>query len=72
MRYLAVLLIAGCATVYEGTGNKLTVEHYRANFGSAMNAARDACAKKGMGVEHLSTNRSQPGQNISTFQCVPK
>lgn len=72
MRYLIVLLLAGCATVYEGSGNKFTVEHYRMNFGAAMDAAREHCAKKGMGVEHVATDRSQPGQNLSRFECVTK
>lgn len=72
MRYLVVLLLAGCATVHEGAGNKFTVEHYRVNFGSAMDAAREHCAKGGMAVAHLATDRSQPGQNLSRFECVPK
>lgn len=73
MKYLVVLLLAGCAVnVPDGAGNKFTIEHMTNQFGSAQAAAAKHCTARGLDTVHLGTYRSQPSYNLSTFECVEK
>lgn len=71
MRYLFVLLLAGCAiNVPRDAGRYFTIEHGTARFQDAMSAARQHCASTGMDARHVGTDRS--GLMLSRFECVQK
>jgi hypothetical protein len=74
MRYLIVLMLAGCGTIQvpDSDGKRFTIEHNRANFSGALSGAKDHCAKLGMKAEHIGTDRSEPSYNLSRFECVAK
>lgn len=71
MRYLVVLLLAGCGAIQPraDAGNHFTLEHGTARFGDAMEGARQHCARQGMKAKHLGTDRGGY-LLLSRFACV--
>lgn len=74
MRYLIVLLLAGCtvAPVAPDAGKKFSVEHYGTYFSDAQEAAEKHCASLGLVALHLGTDRTSVGKAVSRFECVAK
>lgn len=72
MRYLFVLLLAGCGSIPPSTasGNYITTEHGTARFQDALAGAQEYCAQRGMGVRHLGTDIAYMA--ISRFECVQR
>lgn len=72
MRCLVVLLLVGCGPIVPrpDAGRHFTLEHGTARFQDAMEGARQHCARMGMGVRHLGTDRG--GLLLSRFECVEK
>ena len=70
MRYLFVLLLAGCGAIQPraDAGRYFTLEHGTARFGDAMEGARIHCANMGLKVRHVGTDRG--GLMLSRFECV--
>lgn len=69
---LIALLLAGCGTIQPTTasGRYITTEHGTARFGDALQGAKEYCARRGMGVRHLGTDRAYMA--ISRFECVER
>lgn len=67
--FLAVLL-AGCGPIQvrPDVGRYFTIEHGTARFQDAMEGARQHCARMGMRVRHLGTDRGE--LLMSRFECV--
>jgi hypothetical protein len=70
MRYLAVLLLAGCTTVRAPAGSEtyFSIQHGATQFGEASQKAQAHCAKLGMKARHLGSDRV--GWIVSRFECV--
>jgi hypothetical protein len=70
MRYLVVLLLAGCGAiqVHPDAGRYFTIEHGTARFGDAMEGARQHCARMGLSARHLGTDVAYMA--MSRFECV--
>lgn len=75
MRYLFVLLLAGCGLVEvrldvnPNAGTNFSIEHGIWQFSEAMAAAETHCVKLGLSAKHLGSDRA--GGVISRFECVP-
>ena len=72
MKYLFVLLVAGCASnTITPTTKHFTIEHGTMRFGSALAQAQKHCESLGMETRH--TNTQATGfYMVSSFECVPK
>lgn len=73
MRYLVVLLLAGCGPiqVHPTTGRNFTIEHGTERFGDAMQGAQQHCAGMGMAARHLGTDRGG-ALLLSRFECASR
>jgi hypothetical protein len=72
MRFVLLLLIAGCATSSYQPGDKtFSITHGTMRFGSAMSQAKRNCEEMGLAAKHLGTDQTG-WQPVSRFECVPK
>lgn len=75
MRYLFVLLLAGCSVAKPDSGEThWTTMHTSDHFPRAMSDAKEHCAAMGMEARHLGSDMisSVNGRVLSRFECVPK
>jgi hypothetical protein len=71
MRYLLVLLLAGCITVPKDAGKYFSLEHGQMMFGDALSAARNHCKAMGMDTRHMGTDHVGI-YSVSRFECVQR
>lgn len=74
MRYLIVLLLAGCGAIppSSSSGRFITTQHGSARFMDAMQGATEHCGRMGLGAQHLGTDSPPQALSISRFQCVER